>query len=159
MSSRLSSLTNHHLYLAKLVRQDLELKLAAPMMSETLLLDAWGQAMLWHLHATYRALVAELADKAKRDLIEVEQMLAGGEAAMVDSLPAELREIAELQRRGWIYAMLHARRDTASPRVISVDPLALNEVPAHHFGVDELNSWFVSMDRLIDRFRETTIEC
>lgn len=159
MSSRLSAQTNHHLYLAKLVRQDLELKLVAPTLSESLLLDAWGQAMLWHLHATYRALVAELADKAKRDLGEVEFILAAGEAVVVDSLPAELREIADLQRKGWLLAMLHASRDATTPGVVSVDPLALKEVSTHHFGIDELSFWFVSMDRLIDRFRETTIEC
>lgn len=159
MSSRLGSLTNHHLYLAKLLRQELELKLAASTMSESLLLDAWGQAVLWHLHATYRALVAELAEKAKRDLADVEHVLAIGDAAVVDCLPAELREIADLQRTGWLHAMLHASRDARAPVATSVDPLALKEVPTQYFGVDELMHWYASMDRLIDRFRETTIEC
>ncbi|HSG61917.1 MAG TPA: DUF6586 family protein [Pseudomonadales bacterium] len=159
MSVRLSAQTNHQLYLAKLMLQDLQRKLREGLHPESVLLDAWGQAVVWHLQAAYRALVKELADKAKQDLPHVLLALDGNDLAAIDALPAELRELADLKRRSWLGQLLVADRDQPMQTALVVDPLALREVSQHYFGVDELTMWFSAFDGLIDRFRETTIEC
>lgn len=159
MSVRLSAQTNHQLYLAKLMLQDLQQKLRDTKHPETILLDAWGQSVVWHLQAAYRALVNELADKAKRDVTSVQHLLDAPEASESDLLPAELRELADLKRRGWLGQLLAANRDQPIQSVQAVDPLALRTVPEQYFGIDELKYWFTAFDSLIDRFRETTVEC
>ena len=158
MATRLGAQTNHHLYLAKLLLQDLQRKLQAGEMVESLLLDAWGQAVVWHLQDTYHALVAELAEKAKRDLSAVQLVLEGDDVDAIDQLPAELRELQDLSRRGWLRGLLDASREQSQGTAQTVDPLALREVSQQHFGSEELKSWFAAFDALIDRFRETTIE-
>ncbi len=158
MATRLGAQTNHHLYLAKLLLQDLQRKLQAGEMAETLLLDAWGQAVVWHLQDTFQALIAELAEKAKRDLDTVVQVLESDDVDAIDQLPAELRELQDLCRRGWLRDLLGASREQVQGAVQNIDPLALREVSQQHYGSEELSAWFVAFDALIDRFRETTIE-
>ena len=159
MAERLSARTNHHFYLAKLMLRDMQHKLNHESLPESLLLDAWGQAVVWHLRVTFQTLVKELADKARRDADQVSAIMVSDDLDAIDNLPAELRELATLQRSGWLADLMTASREEFPVAAKTVDPLSLAVVSNHHYGVDELTSWFKSFDDLIDRFRESMVEC
>lgn len=138
--------------------QDLKVKLQQSSLDEATLLDAWGQSVLWHLQATFDALVIELSDKARQNLSSVQAIMSAGDINAIDTLPAELRELAVLRVQSWLGHMLTATRDDGRDGAVSIDPLALREVSNQYFGLDELTHWYRQLDSLIDRFRETMVE-
>lgn len=161
MASSLSAITNHNLHLAKLLLVQLNQQLLSEPSKEALLLDAFGQAVVWHLQRSVHALVAELADRARLAPELAMQRVFENQHGDIDSLPAELREVAVLQRDAWLGQLMTAERvETYSKpsHKSDVSLVVVHSVADNYFGIEELRSWFSHFDALLDRFRETTVE-
>jgi len=161
MASSLSAVTNHNLHLAKLLLQQLEQALRLENARESLLLDAYGQAVVWHLQRTVESLIMELTDRARMPLDQARHRVLHGSIDDVDTLPAELREVAVLYRQAWLGDMMRAERLKSYQKPskhASQSIVAVHEVADNFFGLAELQAWFTHFDQLLDRFRETTVE-
>ncbi len=162
MANSLSAVTNHNFHLAKLLLKQLSIELSSNENKQALLLDAYGQAVVWHLQRTLQSLIVELADRARASDEKMHDIVFEGTLTEIDGLPAELREIAVLYRNGWLSQLMRAERlehYEKPSKHHSQSIVVLHEVANNYFGFEEVQQWFNRFDELLDRFRETTVEC
>lgn len=153
MTKNLPSETNYQLYLARLLLQSLEREINSQTLSERLLLDAWGEGVVLHLHRCITKFWQELIDQHRVfDLPSFDNAL---EYMDSDSWPADFREIRHLANNGWLSALLSAQPTGGVMQALPThsDVIQVTSLADASYSLRDLQQWYRACDELIDRLR------
>lgn len=144
---------NHSLYLARLLLAAWQRELAREATPATVLAQAWVPAVRNHLLAAYGWFLLELAKPAELPSALPLSVAQLPPAAPGKALPAELMEFAQLERSGWLAALLQAPANAPVSRGSGSLASSVGDVPtpaSMMAWAEQLDSAFARMGDLLD---------
>lgn len=146
---------NHSLYLARLLLAAWERELAHEDTPATVLAQAWAPAVRGHLLDAYGWFLLELARPAEMPAslpVSVAQLPA---AAPGKAVPAEITEFEQLEREGWLAALLQAPASRSVSRSSGSLAASVDGLPTPV----AMATWAEQLDRAFARMGDLLDEC
>jgi hypothetical protein len=149
------SLANQKLYYARILAHSWRRELQAESIPATILADVFGPAARNHLQLAYGWFLLEITQPAALPDTPPQNCAALPEVAEGRALSGEIRELRQLERRGWLADMLDPQ-PIASSDVRAPGNLALPISGTS--GPDLIDQWIEQLQETFDRMADSLDE-